>query len=273
MMIAALATAAEKQSRLMGLLGNLHPGIVHFPIALLATAALLELLQMVRKKEGPAPGSLPMVFIAALAAGPACLFGWFLSTVEGKLGNVLELHKWLGIATAVVALATAGAAFKSRACTGALKIFRVSLFLGSGLVFTTGYLGGEMAMGPNHLIKWLKCEAPSKDDTSKLLLKPSPFEAEIAPIIKASCIKCHNPGKKKGKLLLDTKANAMKGGENGPCIVPGKPDESPFYKLLIDTDPDVRMPEKEKALPKEQIELIKKWIEQGAPWPDGVTIK
>jgi uncharacterized membrane protein len=279
MMIALLATAGEKHSRLMGFLGNLHPGIVHFPIALLATAALLELLQMVRRKEGPAPGSLPMVFIAALAAAPACLFGWFLSEIERTEGSTLELHKWMGIATAVVAAATAGAAFKSRSCGGALKIFRVSLFLGSGLVLTTGYLGGEMAMGSDHLVKWFRAEAPKKEeprkeDSSKPLLKPSAFEAQIAPIIKASCIKCHNPGKKKGKLLLDTKANAMKGGENGPCIVPGKPDESSFYKLLVDTDPDVRMPEKEKdPLPKAQIELIRKWIEQGAEWPDGVTIK
>ena len=118
MMIAALATVAEKPSRLVGFLGNLHPAIVHFPIALLATAALLELLQMMRRKEGSAPGSLAMVFLAALAAPPACLFGWFYSEVESTEGSLLELHKWMGIATAVVALATAGAAFKSRSCGG-----------------------------------------------------------------------------------------------------------------------------------------------------------
>ena len=265
MMIAALATADEKHSRLVGFLGNLHPAIVHFPIALLATAALLELLQMMRRKEGSAPASLPMVFIAALAAPPACLFGWLYSEVKSTEGSLVELHKWMGIATAVVALATAGAAFKSRTCGGALKIFRVSLFLGSGLVLTTGYIGGEMA-NPRHLTRWF-------EEPSKPLLTPSAFEMQIAPILKASCIKCHNPQKKKGKLLLDTKANAMKGGENGPCIVPGKPDESQLYKLLIDTDPDVRMPEKDKPLPKEQIEAIRKWIEQGAGWPDGVVIK
>jgi len=286
MMLTLLATVAEKHSRLTGFLGNLHPGVVHFPIALLSAAALLEFWQMVRRKEGPAPGSLPMVFIAALTAAPACLFGWLLSEVEGTEGSTLDLHKWLGIASAVVALGAAGAAFKSRSCAGALKIFRVALFLGTGLVMATGYLGGEMVMGQDHLLKWFRPEAParaprledpargdSSTGPSSLASGKVDFEAQIAPILKATCLKCHNPGKKKGKLLLDTKANAMKGGENGACIVPGKPSESSFYKLLVDPDPDVRMPEKEKPLPKEQIELIRKWIEQGAPWPDGVILK
>ncbi len=101
------------------------------------------------------------------------------------------------------------------------------------------------------------------------------FVKEIAPILKASCVKCHNNTKSKGKLNFETKEGAMKGGESGASIVPGKPTESLMVKSmeLPDTDDDV-MPPVDKA-PKptaEQIALIKKWIEAGAVWPDGVTI-
>ena len=276
MMIAALAEA-EKHSRLTGLLGNLHPGIVHFPIALLATAALLETLQILRKKEGLAPGSLAMTVIAALSAVPACLFGFLLEDYSGTEGSTVDLHKWLGISSAVVAIVAAVTAWKA-----ALKPFRITLFLGTLLVLITGYLGGEMVMGPNHLLKFFHeepaaKETPQKGNGEKPLQMASgkvDFTTQIAPIIKASCLKCHNPGKKKGKLLLDTKESAMKGGEGGVCIVPGKPDKSSFYTLLIDPDPDARMPEKpEKPLTKEQCDLVKKWIEEGAEWPAGVVIK
>jgi hypothetical protein len=98
------------------------------------------------------------------------------------------------------------------------------------------------------------------------------FAKDIQPIIKSTCVECHNPKKVKGKLRLDNKADAMKGGKEGKDIVPGKADDSLMYKLLIAKDPDDRMPQDKDPLPAAQIEKIKQWINQGAPWPDGVTI-
>ena len=98
------------------------------------------------------------------------------------------------------------------------------------------------------------------------------FNKDVAPILKATCVECHNPKKVKGKLRLDNKADAMKGGKEGKDIVPGKAEESLMYKLLVDKDPDNRMPQDKDPLPADQIEKIKNWINQGANWPDGVTI-
>jgi hypothetical protein len=108
------------------------------------------------------------------------------------------------------------------------------------------------------------------------------FEKEIWPIIKESCLKCHkapyedergrmkNP---KADLRLDTAELIMKGGEDGKVIVPGKPNESPFYKLTtLDPDSDDIMPPKGDPLTKAQTELIRKWIEEGADfggWKSG----
>jgi hypothetical protein len=98
------------------------------------------------------------------------------------------------------------------------------------------------------------------------------FAKDIQPIFKSTCIECHNPKKVKGKFRLDNKADAMKGGKEGKDIVPGKAEDSLMYKLLITKDEDDRMPQDKDPLPKDKIEKIKQWINEGANWPDGVTI-
>jgi len=100
------------------------------------------------------------------------------------------------------------------------------------------------------------------------------FVKDIKPIIELNCVKCHGPQISKGKLRLDTKEGALKGGGNGTALVPGKPDQSPLYKattLSPDHD-DVMPPAKEGQLAKSQTELLRAWIEQGAYWPDGLTL-
>ena len=102
------------------------------------------------------------------------------------------------------------------------------------------------------------------------------FAKDIAPILEASCVKCHCEAKAKGKLRMDTKEMAMKGGKDTKLIVAGKPDESALIKvLLLDPAADEAMPPEGKAPRPDaaKIELLKKWIEGGAVWPDGVTLK
>src|SRR5262245_8735196 len=97
------------------------------------------------------------------------------------------------------------------------------------------------------------------------------FEQQIKPILELDCVRCHGPEKPKGKLRLDTKEGALKGGDNGPALVPGKPDQSPLYKsTILPADDENRMPPKGDPLKKEQTELLRLWIEQGAAWPEGL---
>ncbi len=100
------------------------------------------------------------------------------------------------------------------------------------------------------------------------------FQKEIAPILQKSCIDCHNPEKDKGDLRFDTKATALKGGKAGNTIVPGKADDSEMFKRIsLPKGHDDIMPPKGEPLAKEQIELIKKWIAEGAMWPDDFVVK
>ncbi len=103
--------------------------------------------------------------------------------------------------------------------------------------------------------------------------QPVDFARDIQPLLKAHCISCHGPAKARGQLRLDSKALAFKGGITGKAIVPGKSGESPLVALLLNSDPDLRMPQKAAPLPAAQIELVRRWIDQGAIWPDEGEVK
>jgi uncharacterized membrane protein len=271
-----LLLAAAEKSAFQGFLGALHPGIVHFPIALMSAGALFETLQILRKKKEPAPGTQALAWLAAAAAVPASFFGFMLADYGGSEGGLIELHKWTGVGSTVFAVAAALAAFKARSSSAALAGLRASLILGTALVLFTGFLGGELVFGEGHLWKFFQAPPPPKVDVALPVSEKVDFTQEIAPIIRDMCFRCHGGEKVKGKFKMTTKALAMEGGDSGKEILPGKPSLSKFYtSLTLDPkDEDLMPPKKEKLRPsKEQIERVRKWIEQGADWPDGVEFK
>ena len=103
---------------------------------------------------------------------------------------------------------------------------------------------------------------------STALSSPVDFDAQVRPILQARCLNCHAKGKYKGGLSLETREAALKGGESGPAIVPGKSRESLLLQLVDGLDPDRRMPANGDPLPKDQVALLRDWIDQGASWPE-----
>ena len=103
---------------------------------------------------------------------------------------------------------------------------------------------------------------------------PSPeglelFEKKIQPIFAETCYKCHShdADRIKGGLLLDSPEAALNGGDTGPALVPGKPEESLLIKAIRYTDSDLQMPPKGKKLSEEQIADLTEWVKLGAPRP------
>ena len=93
------------------------------------------------------------------------------------------------------------------------------------------------------------------------------FESKIRPLLIEKCYECHSAEKKiKGGLRLDNLAGWKTGGDSGPAIVPGKPEESLLLQSVSYKDKDLQMPPKGKLAPLE-IEAFKKWIALGAPDP------
>lgn len=101
---------------------------------------------------------------------------------------------------------------------------------------------------------------------------PVDFATDIRPILESHCYECHGENKQKSGLRLDIRQAALTGGFNhGPDIVPGNAADSPLIHFLTHADDDKRMPPDEPLEPA-QIELLTRWIDEGAHWPDGIDL-
>src|SRR5688500_5709565 len=96
------------------------------------------------------------------------------------------------------------------------------------------------------------------------------FVRDVQPIFRASCVECHGAENKKGRLRLDAKQFATAGGQSGQILAAGKGRDSILVKRVTGQGGEKRMPFKRPALPDDQIKILTAWVEQGAPWPDGV---
>jgi hypothetical protein len=100
---------------------------------------------------------------------------------------------------------------------------------------------------------------------------PSPeaaafFENKVRPVLVENCFKCHADKKPKGGLRLDSRAGLLTGGNQGPAIVPGRPENSLLIQAIGYDSDELKMPPSKK-LAKEHIETLTAWVKMGAPWP------
>ena len=90
------------------------------------------------------------------------------------------------------------------------------------------------------------------------------FDKDVKPILEARCLKCHGAAMQLSKLDLRTREGALQGGEKGPAVVANKPEESRLYRRVAGLEqPAMPM---DGALTPAEIEILRSWITQGAPW-------
>nr|WP_068886479.1 DUF1549 domain-containing protein [Pedobacter panaciterrae] len=266
-------------------LGHLHPLAVHFPVALLLFAAILELFTLKNFKSKLRSGIDALIIAGSLSAVMSAVLGWLLYKNGDYSGSVLTLHQWIGIATAVLGLLTLFFLYQvhKKGKFKQVKVYRGLLFSTAIGVSVAGHFGANLTHGGDFLsstLPWSKdYEIKSSDnfslvtlkgDTAKLTKKQEvELNTEVRAILAHNCYKCHGADKVKGDLRLDGKHVAFKGGENGPVIVPGSPQESEIFKRIsLPADHKDVMPSKGKKLAEKDIEIVRFWIEKGAPWPD-----
>src|SRR5262249_54068315 len=93
------------------------------------------------------------------------------------------------------------------------------------------------------------------------------FVRQVRPLLKTNCQACHGDEPKfRGGLDLRSRADLLRGGKSGPALVPGKAAESLLYRAAL-RNGELKMPPKETArLTDEEIAVLKRWIDAGAPW-------
>ncbi len=96
------------------------------------------------------------------------------------------------------------------------------------------------------------------------------FRERIAPIFESHCVRCHEGEKPKGGLSLVSAEQFAKGGESGPLVAPGKPDESSLVEYISGDAPE--MPKDGKPLSVDEVAAIRRWIQDGAVWPTGAEL-
>jgi uncharacterized membrane protein len=270
--------------------GRVHPLLVHFPIALALVAVGAEWWRTVTKEQGLSPLTRPLLWIAAATAVFAAATGWINAAYEhaGDASTTLALHRWIGTGTAaaLVSIAwwcqslTALVVRPSAEAVAQVGAFRWVALVGAIGVSVTGHLGGELVYGSGYLTKVLfPAQAAPKEEVpptevpavQQAALSPSEtyFVEKVRPILEAHCFECHGPRKQKGGLRMDSKAWLFNGEESHWTVVPGKSAESELLSRvsLERADPDA-MPPEGPGLSKDEVVVLKKWIDEGAAYPN-----
>lgn len=267
--------------------GRTHPLVLHFPIALLVLAALLEAAALpFAARFVPAVPRRARTWLLGAAAGSAAfaaVAGWVLAQTGAHEAGLLQLHLFTGSFTAAAAML----AWALRLCAGpdeaphrrAERGATLALFVSALLLLPAGHAGAGLTHGPDFLSRyaprWL---APLLGETPPPAAPPAvaaPTDEEnqlvfrdvIRPVLATHCLGCHGERRAKGKLRLDTRAAVLAGGDTGPAAVPGDARGSLLrQRLHLPADDEDHMPPADKDQPTAaQIALLEWWIAAGLP--------
>lgn len=241
-------------------MGVVHPLLVHFPIALLLLALLLEVygLSASGKKY---KASIPLItFLGGIGAIFSALSGYLLMNQGDYEISSVELHRNWGIALAI------GSSLLIALYRFPPKIPHIHL-LGQGalsiLVLVTGHLGGNLTHGED----FLSLDKPKKEPKQIAFNQDAFVYADIiAPIFEEKCVSCHGKTKQKGKLKLDQIQQVLKGGKNGfyHDSEKGKIALMSHRMRLPLSDKEHMPPRGKTQLTEKEIVIIEKWLSLGA---------
>lgn len=248
-------------------MGRFHPALVHLPIGFLVLLALLELFALKpgnKHLKTARPLILAASFVAALVT---VVSGWLLADAGGYDERLLLWHRWSGVGVAMASLLLL--AFHM---VGLMKPYRILMPLTVALVAVTGHFGGSLTHGADYLGEFAPgplrglLGGKSIQAFGGDITKGPAFETVVQPILGKYCVACHGPQKSKAGLRLDDYDRLMKGSENGPVVIAGKPEESELVRRLsLPEEHDDHMPPAGKPqLSDADIKLLAWWLASGA---------
>ena len=241
------------------LLGRFHVILIHFPVALLIAAAMVEAFAIVRRKSSPHPAAFACLLIGTLAAIVSATTGWAHAdyTPFPDQVDTVFYHRWLGIASAVLGLVVLALHQRARAgSVASIRIYQVAAFITAAVVGFTGHLGGTLTHGSDFLTI-----NPAAAPTTTLPAASLASFTQIQPILAKSCIECHGPAKQKSGLRVDSPDAILKGGKAGAAMIPGDSEHSLLIRRCRGLDNEPRMPYKRPALADDQVNFLSQWID------------
>jgi uncharacterized membrane protein/mono/diheme cytochrome c family protein len=238
-------------------LGRMHPLLLHLPVGLLLMVALWQLFRKQLQGEGFEKIMRFTLYLTAITTSLTALMGFFLSREEGYASELMDWHKWTGVALSFISYGL----LLSYENKGVLeKAFQPLLVLGVLTLLFTGHFGASLTHGEDFL--W----APLMEKEIVLAPETPVFEAAIAPVLERKCQSCHNPNKRKGKLDMSSVPALLAGGENGPIWEAGDAANSTMIQRvhLPEEDEEHMPPDGKPQLSPAEITLLETWINQGA---------
>jgi len=270
-LLALLSPDGNERAAWAQFIGRFHPLAVHFPIALILLVPILELAGLSSRFLYLRSSAGFVLGLATLGATVAAILGWCLGRTGGYSGPLVTQHMWGGISLAAVCwLCWILRARSSERGLG--LIYGIVLSAGVGLVAWTGYRGGQLSLGEDHLTEHMPGglrHALGLPSGAASLASAGPntfYRARVEPIFEARCVTCHGPSKHRANLRLDSYRGAMRGGKNGPVVRAENVQGSDlFRRITLPPGHDDFMPkEGKRPLSADQVKLIELWIGAGA---------
>jgi uncharacterized membrane protein len=250
-------------------IGRFHLLTVHFPIALILLVPVLEWAGK-DPRFSHLRSSVDFLWpLAILCSLGAATLGWFLARSGGYSGRLITQHMWGGVSVAAACLVCWMLRGYFR---GPRLAYPLALVAAIGLVSWTGYRGGQLSQGENHLTEHMPVpmrKLIGLSTVSAPLPRSNPaffYGAHVEPIFITHCDSCHGPDKQKGRLRLDTYESLMRGGKHGLVIKAGNAKGSELLRRvsLPPSDDDAMPPQGKRPLAANEIKLLELWIAAGA---------
>ena len=252
----------RERAELAQFFGRFHPLAVHIPIALLMLVPVLEAAALARQRWHLRESAGFVLALGAVAAIASAWLGWLLAWSGGYEGPLVTRHMWGGVSLASASLACWGLYRWKRG------VYALALLATVGVLIWTSDQGGKLTHGETFLTERLPYPLRAwLGEEKKTEVDPNSFYAtRVQPIFEDKCVLCHNAGKFKGKLRLDSYEHVMHGGKDGPVIHAGEPGKSElFRRVTLPSDGKDFMPAEGKpALTTSETKIIEMWIAAGA---------
>jgi uncharacterized membrane protein len=255
-------------------LGRFHTVVLHFPVALLLLAALLEIVRTADPGARRFHLSLVM-FLGSVSAVTAMALGWLLMRADAVKGPLVHRHMQGGIAVAILSVLTLFTCLLVEAGAGrrvVLWTYRGLLMATCALLLRTAHDGGTITHGEDFLDEhapWHKAKPRQafQFPVNKPLAQWDIYAHVVAPILQTRCYECHGARNVKGGLELESWAAIQRGGKDGPVLSAGDPEKSLLYQRInLPLEHQEHMPPRRRAQPSpEEMALIRRWIALGAP--------